>query len=139
MQLHRKIGHTQFSVLVKQLMVVFLDRDSSLLASVAKKMVCEACEQPKRAPNRPMLALPKELHFNYEIGADLWYLRGHLVLHIICLFTRQRHCSVLTNKTATDVCNVFLHLWVKYHGLKRYRGASRSVRPSTLETHGTLR
>ena len=23
--------------------------------------------------------------------------------------------------------------------LKRYRGASRSVRPSTLETHGTLR
>ena len=116
MQLHRKMGHTKFSVLVKQLMVVFLDRDSSVLASVAKKMVCEACERRKRAPNRPMVALPKEPHFNYEVGADLWYLRGHPVLQVICLFTRLRHCSMLTNKTATDVCHAFLHLWVKYYG-----------------------
>ena len=115
-QLHRKMGHTKFLLLVKQLMVAFPDRDSSVLTSVAGRMVCDACERRKRAANRPMVALPKEPHLNYEVGADLWYLRGYPVLHGICLFTRLRYCSVLTNKTATDVCHAFLRLWVKYCG-----------------------
>ena len=62
------------------------------------------------------VAIPKEPHLNYETGADLWYLRGQPVLHIICLFTRLRHCSLLRDKSATHVCRSLLHLWVKYYG-----------------------
>ena len=62
------------------------------------------------------MAMPKEPHFNYETGADLWYLRGQPVLHVICLFTRLRHCSVLRDKSAPHVCHSLLHLWVRYYG-----------------------
>ena len=60
--------------------------------------------------------MPKEPHFNYETGADLWYLREQRVLQGICLFTRLRHCSVVRDKSATHGCHSLLHLWVKYYG-----------------------
>ena len=113
--LHRRMGHVPISLLVNQLKLAFPDRDASVLESVAKELVCDACEKRKRAPNRPMVSLPKELHFNYEVGADLWYLRGRPILHVICLFTRLRHCTVLQNKSAPDDCHALLHLWVKYY------------------------
>ena len=114
--LHPRMGHVPIPLLVKQLKLVFPDRDASVLESAAKELVCDACEKRKRAPNRPMVSLPKEPHFNYEVGADLWYLRGRPILHVICLFTRLRHCTVLQNKSAPDVCHALLHLWVKYYG-----------------------
>ena len=111
--LHRRMGHVPIPLMVKQLKLAFPDRDASVLESAAKVLVCDACEKRKRTPNRPMVSLPKEPHFNYEVGADLWYLRGRPILHVICLFTRLRHCTVLQNKSAPDVCHALLHLWVK--------------------------
>ena len=86
--LHTKLGHATFPRLVEQLALAYPDRDASLLRSVARGLVCESCEKRKQAPRRPLVAMPKEPRFNYETGADLWYLRGQPVLHIICLFTR---------------------------------------------------
>ena len=114
--LHRRMGHVPITLLVKQLKLAFPDRDASVLESAAKELVCDASEKRKRAPNPPMVSLPKEPHFNYEVGADLWYLSGRPILHDICLFTRLRHCSVLHNKSAPDVCHALPHLWVKYYG-----------------------
>ena len=62
------------------------------------------------------MALPKEPHFNYETGADFWYLRGQAVVRVICLFIRLRPCSVLRDKSATHVFHSLLLLWVKYYG-----------------------
>ena len=101
---------------VEQLALAYPDRDASLLRSVTRGLVCESCEKRKKAPRRPLVAMPKEPHFNYETGADLWYLRGQPVLHVICLFTRLRHCSFLRDKSAPHVCHWLLHLWVKYYG-----------------------
>ena len=114
--LHTKLGHAAFPHLVEQLALAYPDRDASLLRSVTRGLVCESCEKRKKAPRRPLVAMPKEPHFNYETGSDLWYLRGQPVLHVICLFTRPRHCSVLRDKSATHVCHLLLHLWVKYYG-----------------------
>ena len=114
--LHTKLGHAAFPHLVEQLALAYPDRDASLLRSVARGSVCESCKKRKKAPRCPLVAMPKEPHFNYETGADLCYLRGQPVLHVICLFTRLRHCSVLRDKSATHVCHSLLHLWVKYYG-----------------------
>ena len=114
--LHTKLGHAVCPHLVEQLALTYPDRDASLLPSVARGLVCESCQKRKKAPRCPLVAMPKEPHFNYETGADLWYLRGQPVLHVICLFTRLQHCSVLRDKSATHVCHSLLHLWVKYHG-----------------------
>ena len=114
--LHTKLGHAAFPHLFEQLALAYPDGDASLLRSVARGLVCESCEKRKKAPRRPLVAMPKESHFNYETGADLWYLRGQPVLHVICLFTRLRHCSVLRDKSAPHVCHSLLHLWVKYYG-----------------------
>ena len=84
-KLHRKMGHTDFSMLVQQLKVAFPDRDLSKLQEAAPILPCDSCEKRKRAPNRPMVALPKERHFNYEVGVDIWHLRSCLVLHVICM------------------------------------------------------
>ena len=113
--LHRRTGHVPIPLLVKQLKLAFPDRDAWVLESAAKELVCDACEKRKRAPNRPMVSLPKEPHFNYEVGAYLWYLRGRPILHVICLFTRLRHRTVLHNKSAPDVCHALLHPWVKFY------------------------
>ena len=43
-------------------------------------------------------------------------LRGHPELHVICLFTRLRHCALLQAKTASEVCHSLVHLWIKYYG-----------------------
>ena len=114
--LHTKLGHAAFPHLVEQLALAYPDRDASPLRTVARGLVCESCEKRRKAPRCPLVAMPKEPHFNYETGADLWYLRGQPVLHVICLFTRLRHCSVLCDKSATHVCHSLLHLWVKYYG-----------------------
>ena len=114
--LHRRMGRVPIPLLVKQVKLAFPDRDASVLESAAKELVCDACEKRKRAPNGPMVSLPKEPHFNYEVGANLWYLRGRSILHVICLFTRLGHCTVLQNKSAPDVCHALLHLWVKCYG-----------------------
>ena len=114
--LHTKLGHAAFRHVVEQLALAYPDRDASLLRYVTRGLVCESCEKRKEAPRRPLVAMPKEPHFNYETGADLWYLRGQPVLHVICLFTRLRHCSVLRDKSAPLVCHWLLHLWVKYYG-----------------------
>ena len=116
LDLHTKLGHAAFPLLVERLTLASPDRDVSLLPSVARGLVCESCEKRKKAPRRPLVAMPKELHFNYERGADLWYLGGQPVLHVICLFTRLRHCSVLRDKSATHVCHSLLHLLVKCYG-----------------------
>ena len=68
-----------------------------------------------------MVALPKEPHFNYELGADIWYFMGRPVLHVICPFTRLRHCDVLKNKFAADVSHSLLH-WFRFvavHGSRQ--------------------
>ena len=69
--LHRRMGHVPIPLLVKQLKLAVPDRDASVLESASKELVCDASEKRKRAPNRPMVSLPKEPHFNYEVGADL--------------------------------------------------------------------
>ena len=74
--LHTKLGHAAFPHLVEQLALAYPDGDASLLRSVTRGLVCESCEKRKKAPRRPLVAMPKEPHFNYETGADLWYLRG---------------------------------------------------------------
>ena len=38
------------------------------------------------------------------------------MLHVICLFTRFRHCALLQGKTASEVCHSLLHVWIKYYG-----------------------
>ena len=116
MKLHRRLGHTKIETLADQLILAYPDRDGALLRSVARKVTCEACELKRKALRRPMVALPKEPHFNYEVGADLWFWRGYPVLHVICLFTRLRHCALLQGKTASEVCHSLLHLWIKYYG-----------------------
>ena len=86
--LHTKLRHAAFPHLVEQFALAYPDRHASLLRSVARGLVCESCEKREKAPRRHLVAMPKEPHFNYETGADLWYLRGQHVLHVICLFTR---------------------------------------------------
>ena len=116
MKLHMRLGHTKIETLADQLIVAYPDHDGVLLRSVARKMTCQACERKRKAPRRPMVALPKEPHFNYEVSADLWFLRGHPVLHVICFFTCLRQCALLQGKTASEVCHSLLHLWIKYYG-----------------------
>ena len=114
--LHTKLRHAAFPHLVEQLALAYRDRDASLLQSVALGLVCESCGKRTKAPRRPLVAVSKEPHFNYETGADLWYLMGQPVPHVICLFTRLRNCSVLRDKSTTHVCHSLFHLWVKYYG-----------------------
>ena len=72
--LHTKLGHAAFPHLVERLALAYPARDAYLPRSVARGSVCESCVKRKKAPRRPLVAMPKEPHFNYETGADLWYL-----------------------------------------------------------------
>ena len=103
MKLQRRIPHTRIDALEDQVVLAYLDRDGALLRSVAQKMTCEAWKRKRKAPRKPMVALPIEPYFNFEAGVDLWFLRGHQVLHVICLFVRLRHCALLQGKTSSEV------------------------------------
>ena len=119
--------HRQFCHLSKENMVTFL-KDSGkwdesfneILEEIYSK--CKTCRLFKRAPSRPVVALPASSDFNEVLTMDLKERkidRYNYILHMIDAYTRFSVSMWLTRKLTSCVAEGVLTHWVAIFGLPK--------------------
>lgn len=116
-ELHVKLKHAPIDKIGHMLGVAYPERCGQILSRELKSIKCLACEQRKPRGRVPQSAMPRDPYFNAELGVDLWFLRGSVILHLVCLFTRFVVCIEISDKRPQTVILGIIENWFRFFGV----------------------
>ena len=118
-KLHLQYNHLSVSKLVAMLKTVRGDKSIGVLSSVADDFVCHDCLKFGKAKPDPVVAKPRIATFNHQVFVDVFWVRGAMVMHMVCAFSAYRQAAVLIEKTGKAVVLALLNFWLWYLGPKK--------------------
>ena len=119
-KLHRQFGHVP-SAKLRKLVTSAGEGSEKLLKSLdAVAENCETCKRFKRAPPRPVVAIPMGEKFMDVVAMDLKHWRDNVwVLHLIDSFTRFSGGVIINNKRPDTIIKGIFECWIKFLGVPR--------------------
>jgi hypothetical protein len=110
-RLHRRFGHPSVSRLQKVLeRAGHDDVDKSVLEYLTK--YCVHCQRHGQSPGRFKFNLKDDVHFNYSIIVDVFYITGKPVLHVVDESTRYQAGRWLQNISAKHTWDTLRMCWI---------------------------
>ena len=77
---------------------------------------CQTCKIYKKAPPRPVVALPMAMEFQEVVAMDLKEYDGKLILHLIDLCTRLSAGVFIPNKNKETIIEHIFKIWIAVYG-----------------------
>ena len=79
--------------------------------------MCELCKRCAKTPSRPVVGLLMSSQFNEKVSMDLKQWNGHLILHIIDMWSRYTVSVFINRKKPNDVMNALMQRWIAVFGI----------------------
>ena len=73
---------------------------------------CKICKQHARTPPRPVVTLPMASQFNEIVSMDLKKWKGHLILHMIDMWSRMTLSVFIKNKSPEEFIDKICESWI---------------------------
>ena len=77
---------------------------------------CNVCDRYKKARSRPVVCFQLGQDVNDVLALDLKFYEEHIILHMICAFSRYSQAIVIRNKNAETVADAILKHWIAIFG-----------------------
>ena len=119
-KLHCQFVHPPVEKLVKLISLAGLGDDSSLIRALKEvSHDCKLCKEFRKAPPRPIVAMPLANSFNEVVAMDLKKFKGRWVLHLIDHLTRFSAASYVSSKEPQEIIKKIFKIWVAVFGPPR--------------------
>ncbi len=92
------------------------DKSLGVLSSVADDYLCHDCLKFAKSKPNPVVAKPRVATFNHQVFVDIFWVRGAMIMHMVCAFSAYRQAAVLIEKTGKAVVLALLNFWLQYLG-----------------------
>ena len=116
LKLHRRFAHARSERIIK--LLENAGKTDKALKFELKTLdnSCDFCLKHRRSAPRPVVSLPLANEFNELVSMDLKLIKGVWVLHCIDYLTRFSTAHPLRTKTAQEVIEKFLLIWISTFG-----------------------
>ena len=117
LKIHRFYGHPSSQTLIRR--ISDSDYNSKELIREIKALddSCDHCARYKRERSRPKASLLAPSDVNELVSMDLKTLTtGHIMLHVIDLFSRFSATSIIPNKQKETVIGALFSIWIATFG-----------------------
>ena len=115
-KLHLQYNHLSVTKLVSMLQTVRGEKSTGVLSSVADDFLCHDCLKFAKAKPNPVVAKPRVATFNHQVYVDVFWVRGAMIMHMVCAFSAYRQAAILIEKTGKAVVLALLNFWLRYLG-----------------------
>ena len=117
---HRNLGHPGNAIFARACALQNAGVRDHIIEWTKKHFRCPTCDaRPRPKPTRPGHLL-RALEFNTVVGIDLCFLgfKGHrvILLNMLCWGTNFQQSSVCKDKSAAEVLEVFMKVWLQHCG-----------------------
>jgi len=109
-QLHRRFGHPSSKRLIQILHRAGYEENARTIEEIEK--VCQQCQLNEKAPGRFKFKITDDYEFNYEIIADVFYLDGKPILHVVDEATAFTAARFLKDELAKTLWNTLRNCWI---------------------------
>ena len=103
-KLHVQYSHMSVGKLVAMLKTVRDTKGTGVLDCVAEKFVCHHCIKFAKSKPNPVVSAPRVPTFNHQVYIDVFWIKGIMVLHMVCAYSAYRQAAVLAEKTGGSGC-----------------------------------
>ena len=116
-RIHRNLGHPNLQTFLRALRHSGIKR--SILRWVKREFLCPICEARKQPQSHRPAHLSRRLDFNEVVGVDLFYVKKHAMLNVLCWGTSLQWVEALSDKSAETVTRAFMKSWCGHYGAPR--------------------
>ena len=109
-KLHVQYSHISIHKIVAMLRTVRGTKGVGVLLKVAEKFVCHHCIKFAKSKPNPVVAAPRVPGFNHQIYTDVFWVKGVMILHMVCAYSAYRQAAVLAEKTGQAVVLALLKI-----------------------------
>ena len=115
-KLHKQFGHPRVNKLIDLVKKSGRSDDKLIYAIEKVSKNCTVCAKFRKAPNRPVVALPMASHFNDMVATDLKIWGSKYFLVLIDIATRYCTAVVINNKNPLTIITSIMTSWIAIFG-----------------------